>query len=175
MAVSTGTYMEGFHRTSQAMGQKLVSSDFTLQIDGYEENYILTKQFPVPKLSVGEGIDISAPLGTKYKQRGQAIFSQTGAVTFYETVAGQIDRMLLSMICKGGSFNAWVYLGTPRNYTARYRILNCGLVMENPDADMENSTTPLTITGQIEFEYYGTKEAGNVPHLMGGEGQGGQC
>ena len=175
MAVSTGSYLESFHQKSQAMGAKLVTSDFVLEIDGFEGNYLLTKQFPLPVLSTGEPVEVASVLGTKYTEPGQVQFYKSGSVTFYETVAGSIDSMLKAIICKGGNFNAWVYHGTPSNFTWKRRIKNCEFVIDNPDTDWESATQALLVGGTIHFHYYGEEVKGGVPHLNGGEGQGGKC
>lgn len=161
MAVSTGALLKGFHDTAVAIGAKIISSDFTLEIAGFESMYLLTKQCPWPVLTPGEGIEIPTVLGAAMWQPGQAKFNQQGAITFGETVAGSVDNMLAKMLIGGGEFNAKIYEGTPTNYL-RYKVIKkCFINCEPPDRDWENRTQPLLITGNIFFHYYGEVVEGN--------------
>lgn len=170
MAVSVGTYLKKFHESTWSQGDKVVNSDFTLVIDGYEESYLRCKQFPVPQISTGEPVEIVTPLGTKYYQAGQVEFARQGSISLYETVLDLSNNLMIDIIKDGGEFNAWVYHGTVENFIWKRRIIKCNLNVESPDADWENRTQPLVLTGQISYHYYDEKEMGGVTTLRGEAG-----
>jgi len=161
MAVSTGAFLKGFHDTTAAMGAKIISSDFTLEIEGFESMYLLTKQCPDPILTTGEGIEVMTPLGTAMFQPGQSKNNQQGAIAFQETVTGSINKLFASLLMRGGVFNAKIYEGTPAKHLWYKKIHNCFINCEPPDRDWENRTQPLLITGTMFYHYYGEVFEGN--------------
>lgn len=161
MAVSSASYLKGFYDATRAMGDKVISSDFTFEIEGYEHNYLLCKQAPWPELSpVGE-IEVPTPLGAKLWQPQQIEVAQQGSITLMETVAGHIDQMMVNMIAKGGYFNAKIYEGTPKNFIRGKRIIDCFMHLDNPDRDWENRSQILTFSGTLFFHYFGEEIPGN--------------
>ncbi len=175
MSVSTGSYMKSFHEASRALSEPSISSDFTLEINGFEHTYLLIKDAFWPELSVGDPVESPSVLGTMMLHPGQVKFNFSKAITLKETVAGTISKMMLDIICQGGIFDATVYHGTPLNFIEARKIKECFLVIEMPETSFDNRTQPLVFTGQINGHYYDEKIAGNVPHLRGGVGQGGSC
>ena len=65
MTVSNAAYLKGFYDTTKALGAKVISSDFTFEIEGFEQNYLLCKQAPWPEMSPAGEIEATTPLGTK--------------------------------------------------------------------------------------------------------------
>lgn len=167
MAVSVGGYLKRFHQATWAQGDKVVNSDFTFVIDGFEDSYLRCKQFPFPQSSTGEAVEVISVLGTKYTQAGQVDFSKQGAIAFYETVLGLTNILLIDLIASGGEFDAWVYHGTIENYIWKRRIIKCNAVIENGDLDWENRTQALLLTGNLNYHYYGEEEKGLVTTLRG--------
>ena len=151
MTISTGSILKGFYDKTNALGQKVISSDFTLQIDKFEANWLLCKQAPWPDLTPQGEIEVTAPLGSAVWQPQQIKTNQQGSVSFYETVAGSIDQMLVDLIAGGGYFDAWVYEGTPEKYLRAKRITNCFLQLDNPDRDWENRSQPLMFSGTMFY------------------------
>lgn len=170
MAVSVGSYAKSFHQATWAQGNKVIGSDYTLVIDGFESSYLLCKQFPYPQLSTGEAVEITTPLGTKYWQAGQVEFAQSGSISLYETDLGQADNLLIALIAKGGEFDAWVHHGTMEHYTSKRRIMKCNIKIDTGDTDWENRTQPLALSGTINFHYYGEQAKGDVAVLTGTAG-----
>jgi hypothetical protein len=161
MTISNTQYLKSFHDATRAMGAKVINSDFTLEIEGFEANYLLAKQAPWPELSSAGEIEVPTPLGSAMWEPQQVKSNQQGAITLMETVAGSIDNMLLGLIAGGGRFNAKIYEGTPQKFLRAKRIVDCFLVMDNPDRDFENRSQILTISGTLFFHYYGEVIAGN--------------
>lgn len=155
MTVSTGAFLKGFHDTTVAMGAKVISSDFTIEIEGFESMYLLTKQCPWPVLTTGEGVEVPSVLGVAMWQPGQVKVHQQGAIAFEETVAGSVDNLLASLLMRGGEFNAKIYEGTPQRHLRYKKISKCSINCEPPDRDWENRTQPLMITGNMFYHYFG--------------------
>ena len=175
MSVSTGSYMKGFHETARSLGDPSISSDFMLEIKGFEHTALLiTNQF-WPELSVSEAIEIPSIAGTKMLRPAQTRFDFQKAISLKETDAGVISQMLIDLLCQGGTFDAKVYHGNPTHYLEAREIRECFLIIEMPETAFENRTQPLLFTGQIAGHYYGDTIGGNVSGLYGGEGQGGAC
>lgn len=162
MAVSNASYLKTFYDATRAMGEKVVSSDFTLEIEGFEDTYLLAKQCPWPELSVTGEIEISTPMGATMFQPQQVKVAQQGQVSFYETVAGDIQDAMVQILANGGLFNAWIYEGTPDNYIRRKKIVDCFIQMDNPDRDWENRSQPLMFSGTMFFHYFGEDETGSA-------------
>lgn len=161
MAVSTGKYLKGIYDSTKVLGAKVISSDFTLSIDGYEASWLKCKQAPWPELSPQGEIEIASPLGAALFQPQQVKVNQQGQVTFYEDVAGSIDQMLVDILVSGGTFNARIYEGTPEHYL-RYKVItDCFLQLDAPDRDWENRSQPLTFSGTMFYHYFGETVEGN--------------
>lgn len=155
MSVSQPDYLNSLFQTSIAMGEKAINSDAYFEIVGHEEKSLMIKQFPWPVMSVGEAIEVAMPMGINSARPSQYKAYQQGAVTFYETKAGTANELFRDLISKGGVFEAYVYEGTPENYTRRCRIRQCFVVMDNPDRDWENRTQILMVSGTLHFHYFG--------------------
>ena len=52
MTVSSAQHLKGYYDATRALGDKVVVSDATLEIEGFETMSLLTPQFPMPELSV---------------------------------------------------------------------------------------------------------------------------
>lgn len=159
MTVSTGAYLKGMFNTTAALGDKAISSDAYFEIEGYEDISLLIKQFPFPELSSAGEIEVPMPLGAARWQPQQIKINQQGQVTFMETQKGHIAKFLEEINVKnGGRFNAKVYEGDNFNYTRMARIVDCFLVMDNPDRDWENRSQILNLSGTLFFHYLGSDE-----------------
>lgn len=161
MTVSNAAYLKGFHDTSKAQGAKVINSDFALEIEGFEQNWILTKQCPWPELSTAGEIEVSGPLGSAEWLAQQVKTNLQGAITMMETTAGYIDQMLLNLIVNGGIFQAKAYEGTPQKFLSAKRLVDCFIQVDSTDRDWENRSQPLLISGTIFFHYFGEIIPGN--------------
>lgn len=162
MALSTGKYLESFHDSISAIGAKAINSDFTIQIVGWPESYMLCKQAPWPELSSQGEIEVPTPLGGKMWQPQQVATAQQGQVTFQETVKGNVEQKLVEMLTKGGFFDAWIYEGTPTNYIRRKLLKDCFLQLDAVDRDWENRSQVLTFSGTMFYHYFGEVEEGSM-------------
>ena len=165
MSVNTGAYLKGFHDKTAAMGDKAINSDFTFEIEGFEGTYLLAKQAPWPELSPQGEIEVPTPLGGKSWQPQQVATAQQGQISLYETTAGAIDDLLVSLLANGGKFNAKIYEGTPDKFLRVKRIQDCFIQMDVPDRDWENRSQPLMFSGTLFYHYFGEVETGNTDSL----------
>ena len=161
MTVSNSSYLKTFYDATKAIGQKVVNSDFTFEIEGFEQNYLLAKQCPWPDTSVAGEIEVPSPLGATLFEPQQIKVAKQGQVTFMETVAGSIDTMMVDIIARGGTFNAWIYEGTPTKYLRRKRIIDAFIQIDDPDRDWENRSQVLMFSGTMFYHYFGETENGN--------------
>lgn len=161
MTVSNANYLKQFHDASQALGSKVVNSDFTFEIEGFEQNYLLCKQAPWPEISPGGEIEVPTPMGAKAWQPQQVEVAQQGQISLMETVAGAIDQMMVNLITQGGTFNAKIYEGTPERHLRYKRIRDCFIQMDSTDRDWENRSQILLFSGTIFYHYFGEVESGN--------------
>jgi len=168
MAVSTGNYLKSIYDSSMAQGAKAISSDFTLAIDGFDDEYLLVKQAPWAELTAQGEIEVPLPLGSVGWQPQQVKTNQQGSIALYETVAGSCSKMLVDLLTRGGkyangetTFDCWIYEGTPEHYLSRKRYRDCFLQLDVADRDWENRSQPLQFTGTLFFHYFGEDEAGN--------------
>lgn len=167
MTVSNANYLKGFYDATSALGAKVISSDFTFEIEGFEGNYLLCKQAPWPELSPAGEIEIATPLGATVWQPQQLKVAQQGPISMYETIAGSIDQMMVDLITRGGTyanggatFNAKIYEGTPQKFLRSKRIIDCFIQMDIPDRDWENRSQVLTFSGTLFYHYFGEVENG---------------
>lgn len=161
MTVSNANYLKSFYDATKAAGEKVVSSDFTLEIEGFEHNYLLAKQAPWPQISPAGEIEVPTPLGAGMYQPQQIKTYQQGQISLMETVAGHIDTMLVNLIVSGGVFNAKIYEGTPQKFLKAKRIVDCFIQVDNPDRDFENRAQILLFSGTMFFHYFGDDIPGN--------------
>ena len=168
MTVSNASYLKTFYDKTIAQGAKVISSDFTLEIEGFEHVYLMCKQAPWPELSSQGEIEISTPLGSSYAQPQQIRVYGQGPLTLYENVAGDADNLLLSLIAQSGAyqgnrgtFNCKIYEGTPDKYLRYKRLIDCFAVFDTIDRDWENRTQPLLLSGTLHYHYFGEVVEGN--------------
>jgi len=161
MTVSTSAYLKGFYDSTVAIGAKVIASDFALEIEGFEGNWLLAKQCPWPTVTPAGEIEIPTALGAKQWQSQQLDVAQQGQVSLQETVAGSIDNMLIGIIMNGGYFNAKIYEGTPVKYLRYKRIVDCFIRCDPLDRDWENRSQPLMFNGTMFYHYFGEIEEGN--------------
>ncbi len=162
MTVSNPGYLKSFSDATRAMGRKAINSDFTVEIEGYEGMYLLTKQCPWPVITTGGEIEVPSPLGGTIWEAQQVKTAQQGAIGFMETVAGNVDQMLVDILKDGGYFNAKIYEGTPKKYVRYKRIEECFIQLDPVDRDWENRSQPLTFAGTMFYHYYGEVVDGNT-------------
>lgn len=161
MTVSTSSYLKTHYDAARAIGAKAISSDFAVEIEGFEQTWLLTKQFPWPVSSVQGEIEVSGPLGAVSYQPQQIKIAHQGQISLMETAAGSIDNMLATILARGGTFNAKVYEGTPQKYLRVKPIVDAFIQVDDPDRDWENRSQILLFTGTIFFHYFGATEPGN--------------
>ncbi|NDI85061.1 hypothetical protein [Undibacterium crateris] len=161
MTISALNLLKGTYGSIRAMGDKVISSDGALEIEGFEDMWMLTKQFPWPVMSSGGEIEIPMPMGMNSTQPQQTKIYHQGAITLFETTANHVSAMMLSQLRSGARFNAKVYEGVPESFIRAKRIVDCFLVLDNPDRDWENRSQVMTITGTIHFHYFGDDIPGN--------------
>lgn len=161
MTVSNAAYLKGFYDVTKSLGAKVISSDFTFEIDGFEQNYLLCKQAPWPEVSTAGEIEVPSMLGSAMWQPQQAKTNQQGQISLMETVVGSVDNMLVNLITRGGMFNARIYEGTPQKFLRAKRIVDCFIQVDNPDRDWENRSQILVFTGTLFFHYFGEVIPGN--------------
>lgn len=161
MTVSTGAYLQQSFAQIKTLGDKAVSSDAMFVVDGYEQIRLLTKQFPQPTLSSGGEIAIATPMGGETWQAQQAKANQQGQISFYETVNGDVETFLTSILAAGGRFDATIYEGTMEQYKRGWKITDCFIQLDNPDRDWENRSQVVMLNGTLFFHYTGDRLVGN--------------
>jgi hypothetical protein len=167
MTLNTDTYLGQALNQLQTFGDKSISSDATMVIDGYEQHRILFKQFPQPTLSTAGEIEIAGPMGIATWQPQQAKINQQGQVSIYETVDGAAEKLLRAIMAQGGRFDATVYEGTLEAHTRGWRIYKAFIQIDNPDRDWENRGQVTMLSGTMFFHYTGETLPGNVATLAG--------
>jgi hypothetical protein len=167
MTLNTDTYLGQALNQLQTFGDKSISSDATMVIDGFEQYRFLFKQFPQPTLSSAGEIEIAGPMGTTTGQPQQAKTFQQGQVAIYETVDGDAEKLNRAILAKGGQFSASIYEGTLEKHTRGWRIFKAWFQFDNPDRDWENRGQVTMLTGTMFFHYTGETLPGNVATLAG--------
>ena len=145
---------EVFDQT-MALGDKVISSDFTVVLEGFEGMSVLFKQFPVPVLSSAGEIEVPGPMGTKTWQPQQVATGLQGAVSVMETKQNHVRKMNDAILANGGRFEARVYEGTPESNTGSYRIKKAFFVWDQQDRDTENRSQVVLQSGTVFFHYHG--------------------
>ena len=154
MTVSRNKHLKGYYDKTKALGLKVVNSDFTLEIEGFEGTYLLAKQCPWPVTTVAGEIEVPTPLGVNIFEPQQIKPAKQGQVSLMETVDGPIDQLLVDLIAGGGTFNAKIYEGTPDKFLSYKRITDCFLQIDDPDRDLENRSQILNMTGTMCYHYF---------------------
>jgi len=155
MTVSTKDYLKGLYNSAVALGDPVIVSDATFEIEGAEDISILVKQFPWPELSVGGEIEVPLPMGGIRYVPQQVQTAQQGQISFIETVQGHVSALMERIVANGGRFNATVYEGTPENHSRKCKIYDCFFNADNPDRDTESRTQIMLISGSLFFHYLG--------------------
>jgi hypothetical protein len=163
MTVSNADFLKGSYNAQRLLGDKAIASDAIMVIDGFEQLQLLTKQFPWPELSTGGEIEVPGPLGMASWQPSQLKVHQQGAISFMETVGGQVHDFCKAVAARGGRFQATVYEGTPEKFYRGLKIVDAFVQLDNPDRDMESRQQILLVTGTIFFHFFGDEIPGTVP------------
>lgn len=153
--ISNAAYLKDIFDQTMALGDKAISSDFTVVIEGHEGVSVLFKQFPTPILSSKGEIEVPGPMGTITFQPQQVGTGLQGPVAMHETKKSHVRKMNDAILANGGRFNARVYEGTPENNTGSYRIKKAFFVWDQPDRDSENRTQVVTLSGTVFYHYHG--------------------
>ncbi|WMC11761.1 hypothetical protein PU634_05180 [Oceanimonas pelagia] len=161
MTVSNKSYLKGYYDRTKALGRKVVNSDFTLEIEGFEGMFLLAPQCPWPVTTVAGEISVPTPLGVEAWEPQQVKAAKQGQVRFMETVDAPIDQMLVELITQGGTFNAKIYEGTPEKHLRYKRIIDAFIQVDDADRDWENRSQLLTFSGTMFYHYYGEVVNGN--------------
>lgn len=163
MALDNIDFLKGIYNTAKLLGDKSISSDATMEIEGYEGLLVLTKQFPWPTIGAAGEIDIAGPLGMSMFQPQQLKTAHQGPVTFEETTKGSIHAFMESVVArKGARFNATVYEGTPARFSRGYKLIDAFFVPDTPDRDMENRSQVTLISGTLFYHFFNETLPGNI-------------
>ena len=168
MTVSNDRYLKTFYTATQNLGYKEISSDFSLELVGYEEMYLLCSQAPDPTLTSAGEIEVPSVLGSSRFQPQQVKVAQQGSITFMETMKGHVSSTLLSIIADGGTFDATLYHGTPTSYLRKKQIWDCFLQLDNPDRNLDDRSQILKFSGTIFYHYFGEVSEGNSKDYRAG-------
>ena len=152
MCTNTYSILKGFYARN--------NPEKTLVIDGYEDLHLPCKQVPWPELPRMRNIEIAMPLGGSYCQPRQVQRVMQSPISFSEPTAGAMDEALESLLVNGVRFNAWIYEGTPKQYSLRKRIRNCFLQMNMNERSCSNGTKPKMFSGTLIYHYLGEMEEG---------------
>lgn len=162
MTVSNNDLLKAMYNTEKAAGRASINSDATMEIEGFANLRVLTKQFPWPTMGSAGEIEVPGQLGTVSYIPQQAKTGQQGPISFKETQDGQVMTFMESIMLAGGIFNSTVYEGTPDRFVRAYRLRDCFFIPDQPDRDFENRTQIMLITGTLFFHVFGERLPGNV-------------
>lgn len=164
MALTNASYLRGFYEASRAHGAPVINSDFTFEIEGFESSYLLTKQCPWPVMRPQGEIEVPSVLGMTMFMPQQTKVADQGPIAFHETVAGTVDKMMIDLLTSGKPFAAKIYEGTPQKFLRWKRIVDCFIVLDNPDRDWENRSQPLMFSGTLFYHYFGEMQEGGTSY-----------
>jgi len=163
MSVASIKSAKASYDATRALGSTAVSSDFTLNIDGYENSYLLITQAPHMLLGPGEAIDVPDPGGLFHREPSQIKIAGDGQCTIKETVAGHAEDMLLDMLMSGKQFmfDCWLKDGAdPNFYRYKWRYRHCFFIPEVTQRDWANRAEIFSRSGTLYFHYFGEREQG---------------
>lgn len=131
------------------LGDIVSASDFILKVTGSDIG-VLVKGFPIPYTSAKGEKEIFMRHGlSKYQPQNKKI-AHTGGINLQETENGHLRRFLEEYPT---TFNANVILGTEESPRLVLPIQGAFITLENPDADIENMSAGMQISGTIFFTY----------------------
>lgn len=162
MPINTADYHERNFRLTQALGDKLNAGDATFEPIGFAGIYLLVKQFPHPKISGGQEVEVPMAGGGMYYDQSPIETRFQGAITFLETTAGSVQQFAKDVLAAGGYFDARIYEGTPERHIRSYLIERCFFKLDPSDRDWENRAMVLQLTGTLFGNYFGKDKAGNA-------------
>lgn len=165
MSIATQDYLRALYNSKNAVGAPSINSDATMEIEGFENLLLQTKQFPWPVIGPSGEIEQAGPLGSMSYTPQQLKTAQQGAITFTETVTGSVMAFMSAVVARGGIFNANVYEGTPDRFVRGYRLRGCFFVPDQADRDWENKAQLTLINGTMFFHFFGEQIPGSVPAL----------
>lgn len=161
MPIQTADYHRQNYLRAIAFGRKLNAGESVFVPVGFTGIELLVKSYPTPYLSAGEAFETYFPGGRTWDQ-SQPDTSFQGAITFYDTESGVTRQFLTDIVAQGGFFDAWAYEGTADRYTAAYLLERCIVKVDPVERDFESRTQSLLVSGQISYNFFGTRKPGNI-------------
>ena len=165
MTVNTSVFLRNKYNLTKALGDKALSSDFSLVIEGFEHLQLLIKQAPTPVTTVTGEIEVATPMGAAMWQAQQQKVNQQGQCSIYETVNGHVREFLEKVITQpGGLFQAVMYEGTPDYNYGSYKLVDAFFQPDPTDRDWESRSQVVTVSGSLFYHFFAEKgPARNVP------------
>lgn len=161
MPIQTADYHRSNYLRQIALGRKLNAGESVFVPVGFNGIELLVKSFSTPYLSGGEAYETFGP-GFRTFDQAQPDTSFQSAITFYDTEAGTTRQFLTDIVAQGGFIDAWIYEGTADRYTAAYLLERCIIKVDPVERDFESRTQSLLISGQISYNFFGTRKPGNI-------------
>ena len=137
------------------LGDKAVSSDCIMLIDGHEALSLLIKQFSSPISSTAGEIETYGPFGLKMWQRQRQETAYTSSVQVQETVRGAA-RAAMALIDEKRYVDCTIYEGGgPTNFTAAIKLKKCFFKLDPAERDHESRGQVVMYSGSIFYHFFG--------------------
>ena len=161
MSLASVAYLKSQLAVSKGLGDRSISSDAQLVIDGFEYLTMLIKSFPWPVVSTAGEVEIYLPSGQKTFQPQVPETGMQGQFILTETVYGHAQDAIIQL-AGGLIFDATAYEGSPDYFTRACVINSCFMKVEPAERDFESRSQVTQYTGTIFYNFFGEIILGNA-------------
>jgi hypothetical protein len=146
-----------FHQADRMMGKVITGQDFILIIEEYPHLTFNIKSNSIPILKNGDKVEYTTTHGVKTTQEGQLQTLNDIPISFIERSSLIVNTTLEQILIEDDNGDLTVHILAGKTLeTARYwgSLEYSSIIREdNPEADTESGTTPLTIQATLSGHY----------------------
>ena len=140
-----------------SLGEKAKPCDFKMTVEGYPDAQYLVQSAQMPPIS-RESIELFGPMGIKFTQAGKVENSGELPITFIETVKGDSLKLLQEWALQKKYMTVTIELVSEQdNSSSKHKKCElswCWLKSEAVELSVEDTTTPLKITGTLVYNWH---------------------
>jgi hypothetical protein len=153
MSVKSTAYLKSLYGSTRTPANKTTSPEMTLEVVGVDTMIFVLKGFSIPLLSPAGVIEVPMPLGGTTFQPKNIKNHFRQLVTLVEIKGGTLEKFIKDFATKGRFFEAFIYQGTPDNFTRKDELFRCRLLQLDQNQNGGTFRHP-SAAGTLHFHYF---------------------
>ena len=155
----TPAQMKADYVAAKAAGSPLLKCQGMIVPRGFEEMRLFIQTCPRPTLTFTEPGQVSIANGLRLGPAGVPENLYQGPITCMETENAIALAFTEYVAANGGIIQCDYYDGRPDSFTRVFELMDCAFTFEQSDKDSDGRSEVQTISGQIQYHYFGLNAA----------------